>query len=126
MGNPGIEYERSRHNVGAKNAALLAQRHGAKLGKSREKALACEVKIDGKRVVLAFPQTYYNEAGQAARLLAHRYGIETPQQVIVVHDELDLPVGKLKLKAGGGLAGNNGLKSIKAHLKSDEFLRVRI
>ena len=126
MGNPGVEYERSRHNVGAETVALLASRHGGSLGKSREKALVCEVKIDGKRVVLAFPQTYYNEAGSAVRLLTHRHGIETPQQVVVVHDELDLPVGKLKLKAGGGLAGNNGLKSIKSHLKTDEFLRVRI
>ena len=126
MGNPGPEYERSRHNVGAETVALLASRHGSSLGKSKEKALVCEVKIDGKRVVLAFPQTYYNEAGSAVRLLTHRHGIETPQQVVVVHDELDLPVGKLKLKAGGGLAGNNGLKSIKSHLKTDEFLRVRI
>ena len=126
MGNPGIEYERSRHNVGAETVALLAERHGAKLGKSREKALTCEVKIDGKRVALAFPQTYYNEAGSAARLLTHRYGIEDPGQLVVVHDELDLPVGRMKLKVGGGLAGNNGLKSIKAHLKTDEFVRVRI
>jgi PTH1 family peptidyl-tRNA hydrolase len=126
MGNPGIEYEGSRHNVGADTVALLARRHGGQLGKSREKALTCEVRIDGKRVALAFPQTYYNEAGSAARLLTHRYGIEDPQQVVVVHDELDLPVGRMKLKVGGGLAGNNGLKSIKAHLKTDEFLRVRI
>ncbi len=126
MGNPGIEYERSRHNVGAETVALLASRHGAALGKSREKALTCEVKIDGTRVALAFPQTYYNEAGSAARLLTHRYGIEQPGQLVVVHDELDLPVGRMKLKVGGGLAGNNGLKSIKAHLKTDEFLRVRI
>jgi PTH1 family peptidyl-tRNA hydrolase len=126
MGNPGIEYERSRHNVGAETVALLAERRGAKLGKSREKALTCEVTIDGTRVALAFPQTYYNEAGAAARLLTHRYGIEDPRQVVVVHDELDLPVGRMKLKVGGGLAGNNGLKSIKAHLKTDDFLRVRI
>ena len=126
MGNPGIEYERSRHNVGAETVALLAQRHGSSLGKSREKALTCEVKIDGKRVALAFPQTYYNDAGQAARLLVHRHGIDDAGQVIVVHDELDLPVGRMKLKVGGGLAGNNGLKSIKACLKTDEFLRIRI
>ena len=126
MGNPGVEYDRSRHNVGADTVALLAKRHGGALGKSREKALSCEVKIDGKRVVLAFPQTYYNEAGNAARLLAHRHGIESVDQVVVVHDELDLPVGKLKVKVGGGLAGNNGLKSIKSHLKSDDFVRVRI
>jgi PTH1 family peptidyl-tRNA hydrolase len=126
MGNPGIEYEGSRHNVGAETVALLAERRGTKLGKSREKALTCEVVIDGKRVALAFPQTYYNDAGQAARLLVHRYGIEDPGQLVVVHDELDLPVGGMKVKVGGGLAGNNGLKSIKACLKTDEFIRVRI
>jgi PTH1 family peptidyl-tRNA hydrolase len=126
MGNPGIEYEGSRHNVGAETVALLAARHGSKLGKSREKALSCEVLIDGKRVALAFPQTYYNEAGSAARLLAHRHGIDDPRKVVVVHDELDLPVGRMKLKVGGGLAGNNGLRSIKAHLKTDDFIRVRI
>jgi len=126
LGNPGIEYEGSRHNVGAETVALLARRHGGALGKSREKALTCEVRIDGRRVALAFPQTYYNEAGLAARLLTNRYGIESPSQVVVVHDELDLPVGRMKLKVGGGLAGNNGLKSIKAHLKTDAFVRVRI
>ena len=127
LGNPGGEYEGSRHNVGAETVALLARRHGGKkLGKSREKALVAEVTIDGRRVVLAFPQTYYNDAGLAASLLARRHGIVEPAQVVVVHDELDLPVGKLKLKANGGLAGNNGLRSIKAHLKTDEFLRVRI
>lgn len=126
MGNPGAEYERSRHNVGAETVALLAERHGGKLGKSREKALSCEVTIDGTRVALAFPQTYYNEAGQAARLLAHRHGITEPNQIVVVHDELDLPVGRMKVKVGGGLAGNNGLRSIKAHLKTDDFIRIRI
>jgi len=126
LGNPGIEYEGSRHNVGAETVARLAVRHGSTLGKSREKALVAEVKIDGQRVVLAFPQTYYNDAGQSGRLLVNRHGIERPEQVVVVHDELDLPVGKLKVKEGGGLAGNNGLRSLKACLKTDAFLRVRI
>ena len=126
LGNPGVEYERTRHNVGAETVALVAQRHGGQLGRSREKALTCEVRIEGKRVALAFPTTYYNEAGQAARLLTHRYGIEDARQVVVVHDELDLPVGRMKVKVGGGLAGNNGLRSIKAHLKTDDFIRVRI
>ena len=126
LGNPGIEYEGSRHNVGAETVALLASRRGSTLGKSREKALTSEVAIGDKRVALAFPQTYYNDSGQAARLLVHRYGIEDASQVVVVHDELDLPVGRMKVKVGGGLAGNNGLKSIKACLKTDEFVRVRI
>ena len=126
LGNPGIEYEGTRHNVGADTVALLARRHGSELGKSREKAITAEVRVGDKRVALAFPQTYYNDSGQAARLLVNRYGIEEAGQIVVVHDELDLPVGKLKVKAGGGLAGNNGLRSLKACLKTDEFLRVRI
>ena len=127
MGNPGAEYDGSRHNVGAETVALLARRHGGKtLGKSREKALVAEVTIDGRRVVLAFPQTYYNDAGLAVRLLAHRHGIVEPAQVVIVHDELDLPVGRIKLKLGGGLAGNNGLRSIRQHLHTDDFARVRI
>lgn len=126
MGNPGEEYHGSRHNVGAESVALLASRHGGALKKSKERALACEVRIDGHLVALAFPQTYYNEAGAAVRLLARRHGIDDPARIVVVHDELDLPVGRLKVKIGGGLAGNNGLKSIKAHLKSDDFIRIRI
>jgi peptidyl-tRNA hydrolase, PTH1 family len=126
LGNPGAEYAHTRHNAGADTVALLASRHGGTLKRGKEQALSCEVKVDGTRVALAFPQTYYNESGNAVRLLAQRHGIDDPTKVVIVHDELDLPIGRLKVKAGGGLAGNNGLKSIKAHLKTDEFLRVRI
>jgi PTH1 family peptidyl-tRNA hydrolase len=126
LGNPGEQYARTRHNVGAEVVALLAERHGAALKRSRERALTAEVTIAGRRVALAFPQTFYNEAGSAAQLLVRRHGIEEPQRVVVVHDELDLPPGSIRVKAGGGLAGNNGLKSVKAHLKTDDFVRVRI
>ena len=125
LGNPGAEYARTRHNVGAEVVELLARRHGAKLRKGKERALVDEVRIEGKRVALAIPLTYMNDSGDAVRLLAHRYGVE-PTQIVIVHDELDLPVAALKIKAGGGLAGHNGLRSIKAHLHSDAFLRVRI
>jgi peptidyl-tRNA hydrolase len=125
LGNPGAEYARTRHNVGAEVVELLARRHGAKLRKGKERALVDEVRIEGKRVALAIPLTYMNDSGDAVRLLAHRHGVE-PTQIVVVHDELDLPTAALKLKAGGGLAGHNGLRSIKAHLHSDAFLRVRI
>ena len=125
LGNPGAEYTRTRHNVGAEVVELLATRHGARLRKGKERALADEVTIDGVRIALAVPLTYMNDSGDAVRLLAHRYGVE-PTQIVIVHDELDLPVAALKLKAGGGLAGHNGLRSIKAHLHTDEFLRVRV
>jgi PTH1 family peptidyl-tRNA hydrolase len=125
LGNPGAEYAKTRHNVGAEVVELLAKRHGAKLRSGKERALADEVTIAGTRVALAIPTTYMNDSGDAVRRLAHRYGVE-PEQIVIVQDELDLPVAALKLKAGGGLAGHNGLRSIKSHLHSDEFLRVRI
>jgi peptidyl-tRNA hydrolase, PTH1 family len=125
LGNPGDEYARTRHNVGAEVVELLAARHGAKLRKGKERARADHVRIDGVLVALAVPLTYMNDSGLAVAALARRYGVE-PEQVVIVHDELDLPVAALKVKAGGGLAGHNGLRSIKAHLHSDAFLRVRI
>ncbi len=125
LGNPGDEFARTRHNVGAEVIELLADRHGAKLKKGKERARVDEVRIGGKRVALAIPLTYMNDSGESVRLLVHRYGVE-PDQVVIVHDELDLQVAVLRVKAGGGLAGHNGLRSIKSHLHSDEFIRVRI
>ena len=126
LGNPGGEYEHSRHNVGADVVALLAERHGGTLRRSRERALVAEVRIGDRRVTLAFPQTYVNLSGESVAMLVRRHGITDPARVVVVHDELDLPLGRVKVKEGGGLAGHNGLRSIKAHLHTDEFLRVRI
>ena len=126
LGNPGDRYAGTRHNVGADVIGLLADRHGGTLKRSRELALSCEVRVDGERVALAFPQTFMNESGQSVGRLVRRYGIEDPGRIVVVHDELDLPVGGLRIKAGGGLAGHNGLRSITAHLKTQDYLRVRI
>lgn len=85
-----------------------------------------EAVVGGRRLALAVPITYMNDSGLAAAPLVRRFGIEDFTRLVVVHDELDLPVGKLQVKAGGGLAGHNGLRSIKAHLHSDAFTRVRI
>lgn len=125
LGNPGDEYARTKHNVGAEVVERLAQRHGAKLRKGKERALVDEVHVGGRRVALAIPLTWMNDSGESVRLLARRYGVE-PEQVVIVHDELDLPVAVLRVKSGGGLAGHNGLRSIKSHLHSDAFQRVRI
>ncbi len=125
LGNPGDEYARTRHNVGAEVVELLAKRHGATLKKGKERARADQVRIGPSLVALAIPLTYMNDSGLAVAPLVRRYGVE-PEQLVVVQDELDLPVGVLKVKNGGGLAGHNGLRSIKAHLHSDAFLRVRI
>ena len=126
LGNPGVEYAGTRHNVGAETVALLADRHGGRLRLGKERAMADEVRVGPHRVALAFPQTFYNESGLAAAALARRHGIEDPERLVVVHDELDLPVGTIRVKVGGGLAGNNGLKSMKAHLGTTDFVRVRI
>lgn len=129
LGNPGADYARTRHNAGADTVASLAQRHGERLSASRkERAEVAEIRLppSGTRVALAFPTTFYNESGVAASALVKRFGVEAPERVVVVHDELDLDLGRLKVKLGGGLAGNNGLKSIKAHLGTDAFVRIRI
>jgi peptidyl-tRNA hydrolase, PTH1 family len=126
LGNPGAEYEHSRHNVGADTVALLAERHGGVLKRSRERALVAEVRMGDRRVALAFPQTYVNLSGESVAMLVRRHGIADPERLVVVHDELDLQLGRVKIKQGGGLAGHNGLRSIKAHLHTDDFVRVRI
>ena len=127
LGNPGEEYARSRHNVGAEVVAELAARHGGRLKLSkRQRALTTDVTIAGRRVTLAFPQTYMNDSGESVRLLVRHHDIADPSAIVIVHDELDLPVGRLKVKDGGGLAGHNGLRSLKQHLHSDAFVRVRI
>lgn len=126
LGNPGAEYAGTRHNVGAEVVALLAERHGGRLKAGRERSLSGEVRIGIHRVALAFPQTFYNESGNAVAALLRRHGIDDLHRLVVVHDEMDIPIGKLKVKVAGGLAGNNGLKSIKAHLKDDDFVRIRI
>ncbi len=125
LGNPGAEYARMRHNVGAEVVELLASRHRARLKKSKERALTTEIRLGDTRVALAVPLTYMNDSGLPVALLVRRYGVR-PDQLVVVHDELDLPVAALKVKSRGGLAGHNGLRSIVAHLHSDAFQRVRI
>lgn len=126
LGNPGKEYQGTRHNLGVEVLEELARRHGGTLKRSKERAMVAEVLMGGKRVALAFPQTYMNLSGESAAMLVRRFGIEQPEQIVVVHDELDLPPGTLRVKEGGGLAGHNGLRSLQQHLKSNAFRRVRI
>ncbi len=126
LGNPGKEYARTRHNVGEETVALLAGRCKSTLKAGRDKAMVAEVTIRGHRCVLAFPLTYMNESGQSVGALTRRYGIEDPSQIIVIHDELDLAPAQVRIKDGGGLAGNNGLRSITQHLKTQDYRRVRI
>jgi PTH1 family peptidyl-tRNA hydrolase len=131
LGNPGVAYVGTRHNAGADVVHLLADRHGGRLKLAkRERSMLDDVRVDDdKRVLLAFPQTYMNDSGLAVAALARRGSLVLPddaERIVIVHDELDLPSGSVKVKQGGGLAGHNGLRSITAHVHTDAFLRVRI
>jgi len=127
LGNPGDDYAQTRHNVGFWVVDELARRHGGRLRRGkREHAESDVLRIGDKLVVVARPATFYNEAGRAVGALVKRHGINEFSRLVMVHDELDLEVGRMKLKLGGGLAGNNGLKSVRAHLRTDEFSRLRI
>jgi PTH1 family peptidyl-tRNA hydrolase len=125
LGNPGEEYDKTRHNVGAEVVEILARRHGGKLRRQKERSLTDEVNVAGKRMALAVPLTYMNLSGEAVAPLVRRYGVEAAQ-LVVVQDEMDFELGRLQVKNGGGLAGHNGLKSIVAHLHTQDFVRVRI
>jgi PTH1 family peptidyl-tRNA hydrolase len=127
LGNPGDEFAGTRHNVGADAVALLADRHGGRLRAMKgHQALVGEVTIGAARVALAVPTTYMNDSGAAVRPLLRRFGIDDPHALVVVHDELDLPPGALRVKIGGGTAGHNGVKSVQSHVHSPDFVRVRI
>ena len=126
LGNPGKEYVGTRHNVGAAVVEALAEAHNCVLRKSRDQSLNAEIWLEGKKVLLAFPQTFMNNSGQAVSSIMRRNGISNPENLIVVHDEMDTPPGDLRIKFGGGLAGHNGLKSITNHLHTQDYLRLRL
>jgi peptidyl-tRNA hydrolase, PTH1 family len=124
LGNPGREYARNRHNVGHLVLDELARRHGGSW-KAKFSGQIAEVRLDDHRVALLKPETFMNESGRSVGGAARFYKLE-PGEVLVVHDEGDFDLGRLELKAGGGLAGHNGLRSIAQHLKTNDFLRLRI
>jgi len=126
LGNPGADYAGTRHNVGAETVELLARRCGGRLRADRKvSAATATVRLGGHPVVLAVPTTWMNDSGLAVGALVRRCGV-APGEVLVVHDELDLDPGRMKLKVGGGHAGHNGLRSIHAHLRTDAYLRLRL
>ena len=126
LGNPGPDYERTRHNAGFWLLDQWAQAHGASFALERGFfGELATLRIGGLRVMLLKPQTYMNRSGQSVGALARFHRIEV-EEVLVVHDELDLPPGSIKLKRGGGHAGHNGLKDIQAALGSPDFWRLRI
>jgi PTH1 family peptidyl-tRNA hydrolase len=124
LGNPGREFARHRHNVGHLVVDELARRHGGSW-KSKFSGQIAEIRLDGHKVALLKPETYMNDSGTAVGGAARFYKLE-PTEVLVVHDEGDFDLGRLELKVGGGLSGHNGLRSIAQHLKTRDFLRLRV
>jgi PTH1 family peptidyl-tRNA hydrolase len=124
LGNPGARYARNRHNVGFMALDAIARRHGVAGFRSRFKGETAEATIGGDRRLLLKPQTFMNDSGESVAAAAHFYKIP-PEEIAVIHDEIDLRPGKLRVKLGGGNAGHNGLRSIDALFGSD-YWRVRI
>jgi PTH1 family peptidyl-tRNA hydrolase len=124
LGNPGREYARNRHNVGFMVVDELARRHGGSFRGKFSGQLA-DVRLEGARVTLLKPETYMNESGRSVQPAAAFYKLE-PDEIVVVHDEGDLDLGRIQVRLGGGLAGHNGLRSIAKSLATQDFLRVRV
>jgi PTH1 family peptidyl-tRNA hydrolase len=124
LGNPGREYSSTRHNVGFLVCDELARRHGASF-RSKFAGELAELRVDGARIALLKPQTFMNESGRSVAA-AVRFFKVPPERLLVLHDEVDLEPGRLQARLGGGLAGHNGLRSLAQHLKTQDFLRLRI
>ncbi len=125
LGNPGQQYETTRHNTGFMTLDLLAARLQVKVSKERFKALTAQAEYAGRRLLLMKPQTFMNASGIAVEAAAHFYKIP-PERVLVLFDDISLPVGRLRIRKDGSAGGHNGLKSIIASLGSDQFPRVKI
>jgi len=125
LGNPGRKYERTRHNAGFMAVDELAKNLHVDVDQDKYHALIGKARIDSEAVLLAEPQTYMNDSGRAvAAILRDTYS--TAAGLIVIHDELDLPLGSVRVKTGGGHGGHNGLRSLIEHLGTPDFIRVRI
>ncbi len=125
LGNPGLKYEGTRHNAGFMAADALAKKLGVSINRARFRALTAQAQIGGQRVLLMKPQTFMNLSGEAAAQAARFYKIP-PERVLVVSDEVSLPVGMLRIRRKGSAGGHNGLKNIIAQLGSEDFPRIRI
>jgi PTH1 family peptidyl-tRNA hydrolase len=124
LGNPGPKHVANRHNIGFMAVQAIASRHGIGPWRRRFQGVACEGSIGGSRALLLLPGTYMNESGRAVAEATQFYKLSA-NDVVVVHDEIDLPAAKVRVKTGGGIAGHNGLRSIGAHI-GNEYHRVRL
>ncbi len=125
LGNPGKEYENTRHNAGFLVLDTLAQKLGADLSERKHRALCGKAVIGGQKVILLKPQTYMNSSGESIRAAADYYKVP-PEDILVVYDDISLAPGQLRIRAKGSAGGHNGIKSIIAHLGTQEFPRVKV
>ena len=126
LGNPGPQYDKTRHNVGFMVADALAGRVGSSFSSHKKSnSDIVQARLDGRSVVVAKPRTFMNLSGQPVAALARFFSVD-PANIVVVHDELDIDFGALRLKLGGGEGGHNGLRSISQHLGTKDYLRVRV
>jgi PTH1 family peptidyl-tRNA hydrolase len=125
LGNPGNKYENTRHNVGFSTIDLLSSKHGIKVNKLKHKALTGEGTIAGERVLLVKPQTFMNLSGESIRDIAEWYKLPM-DNIIIIYDDVDLPVGTVRIRPKGSSGTHNGMKSVIYQLQSDEFPRIRV
>ncbi|MDR0520012.1 MAG: aminoacyl-tRNA hydrolase [Clostridiales Family XIII bacterium] len=125
LGNPGKEYENTKHNIGFITVDLLADRHGIGIGKLKHKALSGDGFISGKKVKLVKPQTFMNLSGESVSQIVDYFDIEN-DRLILVYDDVDIPIGTVRIRAGGSAGTHNGMRSVISRLGYDDFPRVRI
>lgn len=125
LGNPGTQYEDTRHNCGFMAAETIAEDHNTEIKRLKFKSLTCEVQLGEKRCLLMKPSTFMNNSGEAVEEAARFYKIP-PEKILIIYDDINLDVGKLRIRSKGSDGGHNGMKSIILHLNSDNFPRIRI
>jgi PTH1 family peptidyl-tRNA hydrolase len=130
LGNPGLLYKNTRHNIGFLALDFLVKNYLAKKSKWQNnravKAEILETDFADQKIILVKPQTYMNESGQTINALQRKYSQFNTKDLIIIHDDLDLPLGKLRIKSSGSAGGHNGIKSIIQHLNNSEFIRIKI
>ena len=126
LGNPGKEYENTRHNAGFNSVDAIAKKYNIDISKSEFKSKIGQGYIDGQKVLLVKPQTYMNNSGEAVREVVDFYKLDSTEEIIIIYDDISLDVGMIRVRDKGSAGGHNGIKSIISHLGSEEFLRIRV
>jgi len=125
LGNPGIRYRKTRHNMGFMALDYVSEKFSIKVKKLKCRALTGEANIDGVKIILAKPQTYMNASGESIRDLLKFYNMTT-DNLIIIYDDMDIPLGKVRIRKKGGSGTHNGMKSVLYHLETEDFVRLRI